>query len=304
MGGAGKTPRILAPRADSGAARGRRQRFLWSFAATAAMTAALTGCAAAAPEPATLPPGVAVELFQLRSDVAERSAQIRVVNDSDVDVVVEGLRFDDDWFEGEAVRDRTSTIPAGRTVDLRFTLPESACDDEPDAAERTSRVIFELEGGEAVTVPVTDTLGFTTLLHEKECLRHDLAQVATLAWTAFTPSESPVAAILELTVRPIGGEDSAELVEVQTTNLLQFDTAPTPFPLAQEVTGADAATTVTVPILPLRCDPHAVMEDKRGTVFNVAVEVGDAEGVVEVAASEEMRGEILRWVSDWCGFGS
>ena len=45
------------------------------------------------------------------------------------------------------------------------------------------------------------------------------------------------------------------------------------------------------------------MEDKRGTVFNVAVEVDGASGVVEVAAPEAMRGEILRWVSDWCGFG-
>lgn len=283
--------------------RGTAVRASLSTAAVAVIAVALAGCAATAPEPEALPPGVAVELFQLRSDVAERSAQIRVVNGSDVDLVVERLTFDDDWFDGEAVRDRTSTIPAGRTVDLRFALPESACDDEPTADERTSSVVFALEGGEVVTVPVTDTLGFTTLLHEKECLRHDLAQVATLAWTAFTPSANPVPATLELTVTPAGGDDTAELVEVQTTNLLQFDSEPTLFAINQNVKGTDAATTVTVPILPLRCDPHAVMEDKRGTVFNVAVEVGGAEGVVEVAASEEMRGAILRWVSDWCGFG-
>ncbi|WP_404429424.1 hypothetical protein LG299_09110 [Microbacterium lacus] len=268
------------------------------------MTAALTACVAAAPEPAALPPGVEVELFQLRSDVADRSAQMRVINGSDEDVIVESLRFDDDWFDGEAVRERTSTIPAGRTVDLRFTLPESACDEEPTADERTSSVIFELEGGDVVTLPVTDTLGFTTLMHEKECLRHDLAQVATLAWTSFTASESAQPAALELTVTPTGGDGIAELVEVQTTNLLQFDTVPAPFPLVQQVAGTDAATTVSLPILPLRCDPHAVMEDKRGTVFNVAVKAGGLQGVVEVAASEEMRGAILRWVSDWCDFGA
>ena len=60
---------------------------------------------------------------------------------------------------------------------------------------------------------------------------------------------------------------------------------------------------VSVPIVPLRCDAHAVMEDKRGTVFNVLVRVDGAQGAVEVAAPEAMRGEILRWVSDWCGFG-
>ena len=90
---------------------------------------------------------------------------------------------------------------------------------------------------------------------------------------------------------------------MQTTNLLQFADQPTPFALASTVTGTDAVTMVAVPIVPLRCDPHAVMEDKRGTVFNVLVDVDGASGVVEVAAPEAMRGEILRWVADWCGFG-
>ena len=201
------------------------------------------------------------------------------------------------------MRERESTIPAGRTVDLRFGLPESACEDEPDAASRTSRVTLALEGGGAATVDVADPLGFTTLIHEKECLRHDLARVAGLEWAAFTPSAAPLPAELQLAITPAGGAESAVLVEVQTTNLLQFGDQPTPFALATTVTAADPASQVSVPIVPLRCDPHAVMEDKRGTVFNVRVAVDGAEGVVEVAAPEAMRGEILRWVSDWCGFG-
>jgi hypothetical protein len=228
---------------------------------------------------------------------------VRVINDSGEDLAITSLTFADDWFAEPATRDRESTIPAGRTVDLRFALPESACEDEPDAASRTSRVTLELESGGTATVDVADPLGFTTLIHEKECLRHDLARVATLEWAAFTPSAAPLPAELQLAITPAGGAESAELVEVQTTNLLQFADQPTPFPLGTTVSGSDAASQVSVPIVPLRCDPHAVMEDKRGTVFNVLVRVDGAEGVVEVAAPETMRGEILRWVSDWCGFG-
>ena len=271
---------------------------------------ALAACSPQPPEPSAEPPvtqqlpaGVQVELFQLRSDVAERGAQVRVINDSDTDLVVTSLTFADDWFAGEAVRDRVSTVPAGRTVDLRFALPESACEDEPDAASRTSRVTLQLEGGGSATVDVADPLGFTTLIHEKECLRHDLARVATLEWTEFTPSAAPLPAELELSITPAGDSEAAELVEVQTTNLVQFADQPTPFALALPVEGTDAASAVSVPLIPLRCDPHAVMEDKRGTVFNVLVEVDGASGVVEVAAPEAMRGEILRWVADWCGFG-
>ena len=62
-------------------------------------------------------------------------------------------------------------------------------------------------------------------------------------------------------------------------------------------------TTVHLPLVPLRCDPHAVQEDKRGTVFNVEVELDGEPGLVQVAATEDMRGRILTWVADWCGFG-
>ena len=285
-------------RGSTPTARGARLNYV-----PLALVLVLAACSPQPAAPSELPAGVEVELFQLRSDVAERGAQVRVINGSDTDLVITSLTFQDDWFSGPAVRDRTSTIPAGRTVDLRVGLPESACEDEPDAASRTSRVTLELQGGGSATVDVADPLGFTTLIHEKECLRHDLARVATLEWTAFTPSAAPLPAELQLAVTPAGGTESAELVEVQTTNLLQFADQPTPFLLGLTVTGTDAATVQPVPILPLRCDPHAVMEDKRGTVFNVLVEVDGASGVVEVAAPEAMRGEILRWVADWCGFG-
>jgi hypothetical protein len=277
---------------------------LLALALAACAPSAATPAPASTPAPtAALPSGVEVELFQLRSDVAERGAQVRVVNGSDTDLVVTKVTFEDDWFADAAVRERTSTIAAGRTIDLRIALPQSACGDVPDAADRTSRVTLELESGASETVEVADPLGFTALIHEKECLRHDLAQVTTLEWPAFTPSAAPQPAELRLAITPAGGAGSAQLVEVQTTNLLVFAGLPAAFPLALQVAGTDAATTVAVPIVPLRCDPHAVMEDKRGTVFNVAVEVGEAAGVVEVAAPETMRGEILRWVADWCGFG-
>ena len=293
--------RLAAPRIPA-ARRPPARRASLSYAPLV-LALALAACTPQPAAPSELPAGVEVELFQLRSDVAERGAQVRVINGSDTDLVVTSLTFADDWFAGESVRDRVSTVPAGRTVDLRFALPESECEDEPDAASRTSQVTLELEGGGSATVDVADPLGFTTLIHEKECLRHDLARVATLEWTAFTPSAAPLPAELQLSITPAGGAETAELVEVQTTNLLQFADAPTRFALALPVRGTDAASVVSVPLVPLRCDPHAVMEDKRGTVFDVLVEVDGASGVIEVAAPEAMRGEILRWVADWCGFG-
>ena len=289
--------------------------------AAALLVAGLSGCAAASGPPReastspTLPLGVEVELFQLRSDVAQRGAQIRVVNGSDEDLVVTRLSFADDWFDGEAVRERRSTIAAGRTVDLGIALPESACEEEVDAAARSSRVTLEFEAAGAAgsaTVEVADPLGFTEVMHVKECLRHDLERIVTLEWSAFAGSAAPALAALTLAVTPADrgsdaegeGPATGELVEVQTTNLLMFADTPAALPLGVDVATLDAPAEITVPLVPLRCDPHAVMEDKRGTVFNVAVALDGANGVVELPASEAMRGEILRWVADWCGFGS
>ena len=60
---------------------------------------------------------------------------------------------------------------------------------------------------------------------------------------------------------------------------------------------------VSLPLVPLRCDPHAVQEDKRGTIFTLAVELDGDPGEIELAAPEDLRGRILTWVGAWCGFG-
>ncbi|MFE1644803.1 hypothetical protein ACFM35_04395 [Microbacterium sp. P01] len=303
---------------ERGLGRCAGHRAALSSVAVSVLAVALTACAPlGAPAPVQsatageLPAGIDVELYQLRSDVADRGAQVRIVNDSADDLVVSRITFVDDWFIAPSVRERTSMIAAGRTVDLRIALAESACDDEPDAADRTSRVTVEFTVGgtapgpsRAATVDVADPLGFTELVHEKECLRHDLAQLAVLKWASFTASEPPAPARLELAVTSADdGGGTGQLTRIETTNLLQFGDLPAPFPLGIALPLDDGETRLTVPLLPLRCDPHAVMEDKRGSVFNVGVEVDGISGVVEVAASEQIRGEILRWVSEWCGFG-
>lgn len=243
-------------------------------------------------------------LQQLRSDAADRTAQVRVANGSDSDLAIARLELQDDWFAAPVVRVRDSTVPAGRTVDLRIDLPPSACEGEPDAADRRSSLVFTMQDGTEYRVETDDPLEFTVRLHEKECLAHDAAAVAGLSWGAFAPSAPGAAATLRLDIAPAGGEGALRVVEVLPTNLLQFSAgSPAAMPLALEVDGRAQPASVDVPLLPLRCDPHAVLEDKRGTVFTVAIETGSASGVIELPATAEQRGQILSWVADWCGYG-
>ena len=121
---------------------------------------------------------------------------------------------------------------------------------------------------------------------------------------SFEPSPAGVPADLALLIEPTGA-GGATISAIQTTNLLAFTTATGGrFPIDLTLSpGETTPTTVHLPLVPLRCDPHAVQEDKRGTVFNVEVVLDGEPGLVQVAATEDMRGRILTWVANWCGFG-
>jgi len=38
-------------------------------------------------------------------------------------------------------------------------------------------------------------------------------------------------------------------------------------------------------------------------VFTLVVALDDVPGEIELATPEDMRGRILTWIGDWCGFG-
>ncbi|MCW3493151.1 hypothetical protein [Microbacterium sp. SSM24] len=284
----------------------------------AVISAALFGLAACAPAgspapsaSAGLPAGVTVELQQLRSDVAARQAQVVVTNDTDEELVVGDVAIDDPRFDGAIARvaARDSTIAPGRSVGIRVQLPPVACDDIPEAVTATVDLTYTLgdSGGEA-SVPIDDPLDFVAPLHERECRVVLLSAAADVAFTAFEPSPAGEPAVLELTVTPTGA-GGAGIRSIQTTNLLTFaapagDTADAHAIDVELEPGATEPVVLPLPLVPLRCDPHAVQEDKRGTIFDLQVEIDGEPGEIELAASEDMRGEILTWVANWCGFGS
>ncbi len=283
-------------------------------ALAAAAMVALSACGAAgtsdtAPSPTqTLPAGVTVEVVQLRADVAPRQAQVHVTNASDDALAIADVRLEDARFDGPATRvvaGRTSTIPAGRSVDVRVQLPPVDCSAAGEGQPDVVLEIISASESAEVTAPAADPLGFLAPLHERECRAERLADAAALAFTGFRESAPGEPATLELTVTPTGEAD-ATITAVQTTNLLDFgaDTVDGAYPLDLAVTsGGTESALVALPLVPFRCDPHAVQEDKRGTIFDVRVVVEGEPGEIELFVGDELRGRILSWVAAWCGFG-
>ncbi|GAA5196087.1 hypothetical protein [Microbacterium jejuense] len=274
------------------------------------LIAALSGCAAGSPPtPApTLPSGVTVELQQLRSDVSSRQAEVHVVNGSDAALTVGEVRVEDPRFERPSARviaDRVSTVPAGGAVDIRVQLAAVDCDAPDDGDARVVLEIVRDAGTVEAAASAPDPVGFLAPLHARECLEEQLADAAGLAFTGFTASAPGDPASLELTVTPTGSA-AAAITGIERTNLLDF-AAPDDddlYPLDVAVAADETSpVVVAVPIIPFRCDPHAVQEDKRGTIFDVQISLDGKPGEIELFVGEELRGRILTWVGQWCGFG-
>ena len=326
--------------------------------AVVALALVLSACAGDLPRPrpsaTALPTGVSASIVQLRSDVADRQAQLQVHNASDEVLLISAVRVDDPRFAGvgRRVTTRTSSIAPGATVDIRIQLPLMRCTDDdgslltptptptaepvPQATATTGpsatpgrsptptpsstatmtgppstttvTVHYQLGASIAVaTEPVAEPVAFLDDLYARECLAERLAKAASLSISSFTPSAAGAPADLVLSIRPTG-EGDARIVGIQTTNLLTFDAGAGAtadlFPIGVDASAAGPPVLVHLPLVPLRCDPHAVQEDKRGTVFTVEVELNGETGEIELPAPVDLKGQILTWVGQWCGFGS
>lgn len=288
------------------------------WVAAAALLAVLTACSPEPPTPSAAPPvdglpeGISAELQQGRSDVAARQAQVVIVNDTDETLVVGGVEVVDPRFDGPIIRvnDRDSRIAPGRSVGVRVQLPDVACGDEVPSEDAESVLTFEYILGDVqgvATAAVEDPLDFVGPLHQRDCRAAAVADAAHVTFSDFDASPPGQPATLTMSIAPTG-RGAVTITGIQTTNLLTFgevtEVTTETYPIGLAVGEGDTGQVeVALPLIPLRCDPHAVQEDKRGTIFDVEVELDGEPGEFELAASEDLRGQILTWVADWCGFG-
>ena len=271
----------------------------------------LAGCTAAPAQNAQLPQGVSVSVYQSRTDLAVRQLQVTVHNESAVDLEIDGLVFDSGQFVESAVWAKPSTtIAAGRSVDLPVALPEARCDDEPPEAVATIDFVLPDGARGRARIPADDPSERMPRLAVEDCLGQAAAAYATLSATTPPRLEQlggALVARLDLRVEPVEGDrDGALLIEeARGTVLLALadpvdGSAAASQRVALTVDGRSQTSAVTLTLVPARCDPHAVAEDKRGTVFPLRVGVDGASGTIYVAADAEVKAALFDFVRAAC----
>lgn len=260
---------------------------------------ALAGCAADAPPP--IPDGVSVSVIQQRGDIAPGRVQLRITNGSAETLTITGATLT--WAALSEPADwaapRTETIGPGRVIDLPVRLPALRCTSVGDTASATLAV-ETLGGGGSANIAAEDPLGILPRLTAAQCDREALEAVARIEATAVSP-RTDGAADLTLSVTPATlGEGRIELVALRGTPLLHFSEGEEAT-LDATVVADDVPSTITVAVTPRRCDPHAIAEDKVGTLFDLVARVDGREVVVSLPRPQSVADALLEYTAAACG---
>jgi hypothetical protein len=274
-----------------------------------ALAAALAACAP--PSGAGLveaPDGVRVSVYQPRPDVPKNRMAIQIHNDGDEALTVTSAELESSYFTDETVwgPGRTATVKPGYAVDLRVDVPTDAdCSGvEPELSAVFGWKIGERSGTSSVTPD--DPFHLLDLLHDAACLIVRVDEVATLTATSLeVPAALPAPAELVIAVEPSGAEGIVTLDTIHSTTLLN-PAGPDGVGVPELALGIAIDKTgpaeVRIPIVPNRCDAHALAEDKIGTRMPLYVTAPDgSSGRFVLAATEQLRMQMYAFYSQFCG---
>lgn len=275
-------------------------RLLASVAALVTV-GAVAGCGAAVPD---LPSGLSIVVYQPRPDVAAGRFALQVVNAGGSEVEIVDARLDSPDFAAEVEwAGDGSTVLAGRSVDLRVPLPEIDC-----AAETAPRawLVARTEAGPSASteVDVADPYDLLPRLHAEQCVGQAIAEIATLTPREVVVPAGREPAVLVVDVEPTGATGSVEIVGVRGTTLVQpaSDGVATDELTLDATLSASGPAELRVPLLPNRCDAHALAEDKVGTIIPFLVDVGREDPVRWLLIlPDDLRAALYGYYAAYCG---
>lgn len=279
---------------------------LMVLAAVLATSCASGGTGAASAGTTAPVPALLGQISQSRDNYATHIIELQLSNTGAQPVTALRAALDSSAFSAPALWQAQGTgteIPPGQTKSLPAQLPAAVCGtSEPSPTSALHMTVGLLGSADAVLLPVTDPFGVLNRNHAELCLDRRVADVVRLSWLPVLDTDTAAGtAVLRLRVEPVGGPGSVTVEAIGETPLLGADPAR-PWPRQVTVRGSDPPVLLELHIRPARCDPHAVAEDKVGTLipFHVSLNGGESSGTVKVAASAALRGEILDFVTAAC----
>jgi hypothetical protein len=262
----------------------------------------------------TVVDGVGLAILQSRTDYAVRGLQLAISNPGGTAFTVESARFTSPRFSAPADWTPRSTaateIPPDLTRHLPVSLGEAVCPAPADADATLVVTVTDASGTRReVSGTPADPFGVLDRIAAEDCFDDMVAGVARLSIAGITidGSDSDAVARISLAIDPREVSKALTVQMVRSTILLapvaEGPDADQDWPVDVTIDGGDDPVTVELAARPARCDPHAVAEDKRGTVLPVEIAIEDgASGTVSLAPTEEQKKTLFDWIAARCGF--
>ena len=270
--------------------------------------------ATASATPITTGP-VTAEISQFRDNYSKQIIEIQLTNTTGHALTVLGAELTSPLFAAPIIwsaRTGGIELPPGQPKSLPAPLPAPDCGSPagPGAtsgAAGDARVSLRLATPEgAVPVPVmapaTDPFGVLARNNSELCLAREASAVATIALDpGLEVAADGQSAVVRLLLQPrAAGAGELVIDRIEETTLLA-EASQAPWPRSVTVRAGGAPAQVRLGIRPSRCDPHAVAEDKVGTLLPLQVRVAGREGIVKIDAGSQLRARIYDFVTKACG---
>lgn len=288
--------------------------------ALAAAIAALPACTPPEPpEPREsvqqLP--ITVEVNQSRDQYGKQAIQLLLTNMSGSSLTVAGAQLASPLFQGDMLGEPAGgslELPPNQPKSLPVRLPSPVCQGQTAGQQPTARVRYSEPGqaGLRETEPVAaDPFRVLERNNAELCLASDAAAVADILLDPrLEAAADGSTAVVRLVITPKGTSTASNdaagrpltIGSIDGTTLIA-EPAEEPWPRDVRIVQGAGRSELRLRIRPARCDPHAIAEDKVGTLLPLHVSVGGRTGLLKIPAGTTLRAQIYDFVAAACARG-
>ncbi len=279
-----------------------------------------TGTPSATPTPTAAPAAsaatITAEINQLRDDYSRQIIAVQLTNNTAGPLTVLSASLTSPLFSGTMEWPAPPggiELPPRQTKILQAQLPAPECGIQTSPANEGTAVSLRLAEGNgqepAPTVPATDPYRVMERNNSEMCLAQAAAAVADIRLAPdIEVSADAQGAVLTLAITPRstpgavnpGSTGSLTINWIDGTPLLEEDPGA-PWPHSVSVRAGGSLQQFRLGIRPARCDPHAIADDKVGTLLPLRVSAGGRDGILKIDAGAVLRGRIYEFITAACG---
>jgi hypothetical protein len=229
----------------------------------------LTACGTTEPRETAWPDGLTAYVDQTRLQRNTGDAFVRLVNDTGTPIEVSRLEVGSDRFRA-AWR---GFEPVDPEMDFDFDMPHGRCGEGGDADLTITWRNTDEEEWRTSTGTAEDRYANIDRLLDRDCAERTLTEAAevTVGEPRVEGEGKQSVFVLPVTFAPTEKAPEVTFDGWEGTVLFQLASEAPTWPRATPRPMTGESTTLDLRVLPARCDPHALADDKVGSLFRVHV---------------------------------